>query len=92
MKKKKVNYNYGECEICNTPMEEEFIKQDFWIRGKLIVVEDVPAGVCPKCGEKVVKADVGHSILRLIESSERIARAPKISVPKIKFVAEEARF
>jgi len=91
MKKKKVNYNYGECEICNTPMEEEFIKQDFWIRGKLIVVEDVPAGVCPKCGEKVVKADVGHSILRLIESSERIAKAPKISVPKIKFVAEEAR-
>jgi YgiT-type zinc finger domain-containing protein len=91
MKKKKMNYNYGECEVCNTPMKEEFIKQDFWVRGKLIVVEDVPAGVCPKCGEKVVKADVGRSILRLMESSERIAKAPKISVPKIKFVAEEAR-
>jgi len=89
--KKKINYNYGECEICNTQMKEESIKQDFWIRGKLIVVEDVPAGVCPKCGEKVVKADVGQSIFRLIESSERIAKAPKISVPKIKFVVEEAR-
>ena len=92
MKKKATGYDYGECEVCITPMKEEFIKQDFWIRGKLIVVEDVPAGVCPKCGEKVVKADVGRSILRLMESSERIAKAPKISVPKIKFIAEEARF
>jgi len=91
MKKKTVNYNYGECEICNTPMKEKLIKQDFWIQGKLIVIEDVPAGVCPKCGEKVVKADVGRWILRLIENSERIAKAPKISVPKIKFIAEGAR-
>jgi YgiT-type zinc finger domain-containing protein len=91
MKKKRVSYDYGECEICNTPMKEELIKQDFWIRGKLIIVEDVPAGVCPKCGEKVVQADVGRWILRLIESSERIAKAPKISVPKIKFVEEETR-
>jgi YgiT-type zinc finger domain-containing protein len=91
MKKKTVNYNYGECEICNTLMKEKLIKQDFWIQGKLIVIEDLPAGVCPKCGEKVVKADVGRWILRLIENSERIAKAPKISVPKIKFIAEGAR-
>ncbi|HHT9145572.1 MAG TPA: YgiT-type zinc finger protein [Candidatus Wunengus sp. YC61] len=32
----------------------------FWIRGELIVVEDVPAGVCPQCGEKVVNANVGR--------------------------------
>ena len=91
MKKKSVKYNYGECEICNTPMKERLIKQDFWIQGKLIVVEDVPAGVCPKCGEKVVKADVGRSILKLIENSDRIAKAPKISVPKIKFDMQDAR-
>ena len=91
MKKKTVNYNYGECEICNTLMKEKLIKQDFWIQGKLIVIEDLPAGVCPKCGEKVVKADVGRWILRLIENSERIAKTPKISVPKIKFIAEGAR-
>ena len=90
MKKKTVSCNYGECEICNTQMQEKLIKQDFWIQGKLIVIEDVPAGVCPKCGEKVVKADVGRWILRLIENSERIAKAPRISVPKIKFDMEEA--
>ncbi len=91
MKKRAIGYDYGECEICNTPMQKKIIKQDFWIRGKLIVVEDVPAGVCPRCGEKVVKADVGRWIIKLIENSERIAKAPKISVPKIKFVGGEAR-
>lgn len=32
----------------------------FWIRGELFVVENVPAGVCPQCGEEVVKANVGR--------------------------------
>jgi len=72
-------------------MREELVKQDFWIRGKLIIVEDVPAGVCPKCGEKVVKADVGRWIINLIENSRRISKAPKISVSKIKFDIKEAR-
>jgi YgiT-type zinc finger domain-containing protein len=90
VKKKKTRYDYGECEICGTQMQEKLIKQDFWIRGKLIVVEDVPAGVCPRCGGKVVKADVGRLIMKLIENSERIAKSPRISVPSIKF-EEEAR-
>ncbi len=89
MKGKATRYNYGECEICDTPMQEKRIKQDFWIRGELIIVEDVPVGVCPQCGEKIVKADVGRWITKLIEDSERIAKSPRISVPTIKFDVEE---
>jgi hypothetical protein len=33
------HYNYWECEICDTHLEEKRIKQDFWIRGELIVVQ-----------------------------------------------------
>jgi len=88
MKPQKNGYNYGECEICDTPLQEKRINQDFWINGQLIVVENVPAGVCPRCGEKVVKAEVGQWIAELIKSSERIAKAPRISVPAIKFEAE----
>jgi len=90
MKTKAKAYDYGECEICDTPMQEKHIKQDFWIREELIVVESVPAGVCPRCGEKVVKADVGQWLTKLIENSERIAKAPRISVPSVKFDAEES--
>ena len=48
-------------------------------------MEDVPAGVCPQCGEKVVKAEVGRWVTELINNSERIAKAPRVSVPTIKF-------
>lgn len=89
--RKKKKYDYGECVICGTRMQERLIKQDFWLQGELIIVEDVPAGVCPRCGEKVVKADVGRLILKIIENSERIARSPKISVPAVKFDAKEVR-
>ena len=91
MKMTNTEYDYGECEICNTPMQEKYIKQDFWIRWELIVVEDVPAGVCPQCGEKVVKANVGRWIAKLLENTERIAKEPRISVPAIKFDREETK-
>jgi YgiT-type zinc finger domain-containing protein len=71
--RKKTKYDDGECEICGTRMQERLIKRDFWLRGELIIVEGVPAGVCPRCGEKVVKVDVGLLILKLIKNSKRIA-------------------
>jgi YgiT-type zinc finger domain-containing protein len=86
----KTKYDYGKCDVCGARMREMLIKQDLWIRGKLIVVEDVPAGVCPRCGEKVVKSDIGRRIIKIIENSERIAKSRKISVPAVKFGEEEA--
>jgi HTH-type transcriptional regulator / antitoxin MqsA len=90
MGKKSIKYDYGECVICGSRMQAKLIKQDFWIRGELIVVEDIPAGVCPRCGEKIVKADIGKMIATLIESPDRIAKSPRISVPAVKFDIEEA--
>ena len=78
-------YNYGECEICDALLEERYIKQDFWIRGELIVIDHVRAGVCPRCGEKVVNAEVGQHIVKLLENVERIATAPRISVPVVTY-------
>lgn len=78
-------YDYGECHNCGRKMQERHVKQEVWVKGKLIVIEGVPAGVCPQCGEKIVGADVGHSILGLIENSRRLRKARTISVPVIKF-------
>lgn len=88
--RKKTLYDYGECGVCGEHMQERLIKQDFWIRGELIVVEDVPAGVCSRCGEKVVKANVGQRISELISNSERISKSPRISVPAVKLETEPA--
>jgi YgiT-type zinc finger domain-containing protein len=81
-------YDYGKCHVCEAPMVEKTIQQDFWIKNKLIVIEKIPAGICPQCGEKIVNAAVGEHIAELLKDKNRIEKAPTIPVPLIKY--EEA--
>jgi len=86
----KAMYDYGACHVCGGRMAERRVKQELWIRGKLIVIEGVPAGVCPQCGEKVVQADVGRAIAALVEDSKQLRKARTIAVPVIKFAEKAA--
>ena len=83
-------YDYGECHLCGERMKARRTKQEFWTKGKLIVIENVPAGVCPQCGEKVVKADVGLRLEALIEDSKGLRKARTIRVPVVRFAKEVA--
>ena len=83
MKKKSAKYNYGECEICDVKLVEKRIKQDFWIRGKLVVIDNVPAGVCPRCGAKVVRSQAGRHIATILGSPKKWPKASVISVPVV---------
>jgi YgiT-type zinc finger domain-containing protein len=90
MRSSKSTYNYGKCHVCGEQMEAKEINQDFWIKGKLIVIESVPAGVCPQCGEKVVKADVGRQLAFLIQNRRRLPQQKTISVPVVRYAKEVA--
>ena len=81
MNNNKKNYDYGNCHVCGEQMQERRINQDFWLKGKLVVIESVPAGVCPQCGEKIVKADVGSELASLIQNRKRLPKRKTISVP-----------
>ncbi len=83
--KKKTGYDYGKCHVCGERMQEREIKQDFWVKEKLVVVEDVPAGVCPRCGEKVVRAEVGQQLATLLGDSARLRQTQTMRVPVIRF-------
>ena len=83
-------YDYGECHACGEQMQEKRIKQDFWLKGKLIVIESVPAGVCPQCGEKIVRADVGRELGTLIGNLRRVPNRRTITVPVIRYAKEVA--
>jgi YgiT-type zinc finger domain-containing protein len=86
----KTAYNYGKCHVCGEQMQEKTINQDFWLKGKLIVIESVPAGVCPQCGEKIVRADVGRELATLIANIKRFPGKKTISVPVVKYAKEVA--
>ena len=85
MNNNRKQYDYGKCHVCGEQMQERRITQDFWLKGKLIVIESVPAGVCPQCGEKIVKADVGRQVLNLIGNLRRARNRKTITVPVIKY-------
>ena len=85
MMKKKTSYNNGECHVCGERMEERQIKQDFWVKEKLVVIENVPAGVCPRCGEKVVRAEIGQQLASLLGNSTRVRQTQTMRVPVIRF-------
>ena len=86
MSNNKKNYDYGKCHVCGEQMQEKRINQDFWLKGKLVVIESVPVGVCPQCGEKIVKADVGRQLTTLIRNLPRDSKRRTISVPVIRYV------
>jgi YgiT-type zinc finger domain-containing protein len=83
-------YDHGECHTCGEHMRERRVRQEFWIKGKLLVIEDVPGGVCPQCGEGVVKAEVGQAIAALIDDSKRLRRARTMTVPVLRFARKIA--
>jgi YgiT-type zinc finger domain-containing protein len=80
------SYDYGKCHVCGEQMLEQRINQDFWLKGKLVVIESVPAGVCPQCGEKIVRADVGRQLGTLIANLRRAPNRKTIAVPVIRYV------
>ncbi len=88
MNNNKAAYNYGKCQVCGEQMKEERVNQDFWVKGKLIVIESVPAGVCPQCGEKIVKADVGRQLAMLIANLRRVPRRRTLAVPVVRYAKE----
>ena len=90
MSNNKSTYDYGKCHVCGELMKERRINQDFWLKGKLIVIESVPAGVCPQCGEKIVKADVGRQLATLIQNLRRLPKRKTITVPVVRYAKEVA--
>ena len=85
MNNNKRDYDYGKCHVCGEQMQQKRINQDFWLKGKLIVIESVPAGVCPQCGEKIVKADVGRQLAALIQNVRRLPKRKTITVPVVRY-------
>jgi YgiT-type zinc finger domain-containing protein len=68
-------------------MREQLIKQEFWLRDQLVVIDELPAGVCDQCGERIVNAQVSQQIEKLLRNQPRLAKAPVLLVPVIRFTA-----
>ncbi len=80
---------YSDCFFCGGEVVEALIDREIWWKGKLHLVQGVPAGVCGQCGEKVILPEVAKEIDRILQgriAPERILQVPSYRYPESKAV------
>ena len=77
---------FGDCTFCGGEVQERKIEYDYRRKGRLLVISNVPAGVCCQCGEKyfapvVLKKmdEVYHDIFDRQKEPERVLEVPAVS-------------
>jgi len=78
-----IKNKYSDCFYCGGKVEEQLLPREIRLEDKLLIVENVPMGVCVQCGEKALKPEVAESIDRIIREKKKPAKT--ISVPVYSF-------
>lgn len=78
---------YADCTFCGGEVEEKKIEYDYRRQGHLLIISNVPAGVCCQCGEKYFQPDVlkrmdevYHDIFDRHKEPQRILTVPAVSL------------
>ena len=75
-----VNFWDGEtCECCGGEIVEKRVTMHRKIKGSYILIEDVPAGVCKRCGRRYYAANVLKTVEESIRGRRKAQR--KVHVP-----------
>lgn len=75
----------NKCSVCKAALKEKKITYTQELGGKVYVVSDVPALVCPQCGEQYLAPDTVDEIQRVIEQGEKGKRKPVKQIPVFHF-------
>ena len=75
----------NKCSVCKTKLREQKITYTQELGRKVYVVSDVPALVCPQCGEQYLSPDTVDEIQKVIEQGEKGKRRPIKQIPVFSF-------
>lgn len=68
------------CEYCNGVIIEKKVDLSRKVRGKYVLTENVPAGVCTKCGTRYYAANVLKTIEETVRERRKAEREVLVSV------------
>ena len=71
---------YDQCDYCGGNVREKRVTVDLRVKGKLFVFDNVPVGVCQKCGERYYRGPVLERLEELASHKELFKE--KIQVPR----------
>lgn len=69
-----MNHEFADCSSCGGRVREMPVTVDYRSGDRLVIVEDVPAGVCEQCGEQYFTALVAKALEGLARSEEAVLR------------------
>ena len=78
-----MNMSYWEnerCEYCNGLIKEKSTEMLRKIKGKHILIENVPTGVCTECGTRYYTANVLKSIEETLRGRRKAKREVRVPV------------
>lgn len=59
------------CYFCKAKVRKERVTIDYRWGDRLFVIEDVPAGLCPQCGEKYLESKVYRELELMVKRGEQ---------------------
>jgi len=68
------------CDFCGARTVKRKVRKQHWLHGRLYIVENVEAEVCPECGERYFHATVLDKIDQLLESEHRVKECLDVEV------------
>ena len=78
----------GKCYFCKGNVVQREITLDYRWGDTLVVIKDVPAGVCQQCGEKYLSSDVYKELERMAKARSHLMG--KMTVDILNFEASPA--
>lgn len=68
------------CEYCQGPIRERKTDWSRRVKGKYVVIENVPTGVCTECGTRYYSANVLKTIAETLAGRRKAKREVRVPV------------
>lgn len=75
-----MKHEYANCSFCGGPVEERLVNVDYRTKTGLVIIENVPAGVCRQCGEQYYTAQAAKAMERLAAAEAPVSRTVAVPV------------
>ena len=70
-----------KCHVCgSTESREELVSEIFHIDGKPVLVENIPAQVCARCGEHIFSRQTTENVRLLVHGKAKPIKSVKMDV------------
>jgi HTH-type transcriptional regulator / antitoxin MqsA len=70
-----------QCHVCGSnEFNDETVDEVFHIAGQPVLVENIPARVCQRCGESIFSRETTEQIRRMLHGEARPVRSVRMDV------------